>query len=96
MKGDLDMVDMKIIKTTELKMTGYYPCPWDDLIDNNGKVKVSIYTLQNAKKDLLLKLNKEGIFYDKKNKIYDIVLDVPQLTEKIVKNTIKKLSEIAK
>ena len=84
-----------MIKTMNLKMTGYYPCSWDDLIDKNMKVKVSVYTLQSAKKDSLLKLKKEGVYYDKKDKIYNIVLDVPQLTEEIVKNIIKELSKIA-
>ena len=81
-------------KTMKLRITGYYPCPWDDLIDNNSKVYVSICTLKNAKKDPLLKLNKKGIKFDKKDKIYDIIIDVSELTEKIVKNSLKQLSEI--
>ena len=38
----------------KLKMTGRYPCSWDDLVDKDMKVKATIYTLQNAKKDPLL------------------------------------------
>ena len=81
---------MKVIK---LKTAGYYPCSWDDIIDENNKVRVTIYTLQNAKKDSL-KLNKGGIYYNKEDKIYDIVIDVPELTEEIVKSLIKELSKI--
>ena len=80
----------KIIK---LKTTGYYPCQWDDIIDENNKVRVTIYTLQNAKKDSL-KLNKEGIYYNKEDEIYDIVLNIPELTVEIVRGLIKKLSKI--
>ena len=81
-------------KLIKLKTTGHYPCQWDDLIDQNMKVRVTIYTLQNVKKDSLLTLNKEGIYYDKKDKIYDIVIDFSELTKKIVKNLIEKLSKI--
>ncbi len=75
-------------------MTGYYPCPWDDLIDKNKKVYATVHTLKSIKKDPLLKLKREGTTFDKKNKIYDIVIDVPELTEKIVRDSLKKLSEI--
>ena len=51
-------------KTMKLKMTGYYPCPCDDLIDENKKVHVTIHTLKSAKKDPLPKLSKEGITFD--------------------------------
>ena len=55
---------------------------------------MSIYALKNAKKDFLPELAKEGIFYNKREKIYDIVINVPKLIEKIVKDLIKKLSKI--
>ena len=81
-------------KTMKLKMTGYYPCPWDDLIDESKKVHVTIHTLKSVKKNPLLRLKKESITFDKKNNVYDIVIDVSELTEKIVKDSLKKLSEI--
>ncbi|MEK6826623.1 MAG: hypothetical protein AABX90_03265 [Nanoarchaeota archaeon] len=81
-------------KTMKLKMTGDYPCPWDDLINESKKVHVTIHTLKSVKKDPLLKLSKEGITFDKKERINDIVIDVSELTEKIVRNSLKKLSKI--
>src|SRR3989344_5345461 len=80
-------------KIKKLKMTGYYPCCWDDLIDETKRVYATIHTLESTKRDLILKL-KEGITFDKKDKVYDIVIDVPKLTEKIVKNYLQKLSKI--
>ena len=56
-------------KLMKLRITGYYPCLWDDLIDEDNKVYASIYTLKNVKKDRLLKLKKEGIIFDKMDKI---------------------------
>ncbi len=75
-------------------MTGFYPCPWDDLIDEENKVYATIYTLSNVRKNSLIGIRKAGITFDKKDKIFDIVVNVPKLTEKIVKNSLKKLSEI--
>ena len=75
-------------------MTGYYPCSWDDIIDENKRVYATIHTLKSVKKDSFLRLKREGITFDKKDKIYDIVIDAPELTEKIVKDSLRKLSEI--
>ena len=41
-----------------------------------------------------MKLNKEGIYYNKEDEIYDIVLNIPELTVEIVRGLIKKLSKI--
>jgi len=62
------------MKTEQLMSTGYYPCPWDDFINKNGKVIVSVYTLDNAKKDNFLGLNKKGIFIIKKRKFGTLLL----------------------
>ena len=82
----------KMCKTKKLKMAGYYPCSWDDLIDEKRKVYTTIHTLKSVKKDSLLKLNKECITFDKKENVYDIVIDVPELTEKVIKDALRELS----
>lgn len=75
-------------------MTGFYPCPWDDLIDEKSKVYATVYTLNNVRKDSWIGIRKAGIIFNKKDKIFDIVVDVPKLTEKIVLQELEKLSKI--
>ncbi len=74
-----------------LKPTGQYPCQWDDLIDKNGRVVVAIYTLREKLVDGPavpgVKLDEDGIF--------DIVLDVPELNEKVVAEALAELSSRA-
>ena len=81
-------------KFIKLRATGYYPSPWDDLIDDNNKVYASVHTLISARKDNLLKLEKSGITFNEEDNVYDIVINAPKLTEKIVKDSLKKLSKI--
>ena len=81
-------------KFIKLRATGHYPCPWDDLIDDNNKVYVSVYTLISARKDPSLKLEKSGITFNEQDKVYDIVINVPKLTEEIVKEALERLSKI--
>ncbi len=77
--------------TMLLKSTGQYPCQWDDLIDKNSRIVVTIYTLREKLIDGPavpgVKLCEDGIF--------DIVVDVPELTEKVVVEALAELSSRA-
>lgn len=51
-------------------MTGFYPCPWDDLIDEKSKAYATVYTLSNVRKDSLIGIRKAGIIFNKKDRIF--------------------------
>jgi hypothetical protein len=74
-----------------LKSTSQYPCQWDDLVDKNGRVIVTIYTLREKIIDGPsvpgVKFCEDGIF--------DIVVDVPELTEEVVAEVLVDLSSRA-
>jgi len=73
-----------------LKTTGEYPCQWDDIVNEKGKTYATIYTLKNARKD---EITRAGIT-KKNNGIFDIVVDVPELTKELVQTALKELSKI--
>jgi len=70
-----------------LKSTGRYPCQWDDLVGPDGRVAVTIYTLREKLIDGPavpgVSLCEDGIF--------DIVVDVPELTEDVVAEALAAL-----
>ncbi len=73
-----------------LKTTGKYPCQWDDIINKKRETYATIYTLKNARGD---NITKAGIT-KKKDGIFDIVIDAPELTKELVQTAIKELSKI--
>jgi len=73
-----------------LKTTGEYPCQWDDIVNERGKTYATIYTLKNARED---EITKAGIT-KKKDGIFDMVVDAPELTKELVQTALKKLSKI--
>ena len=73
-----------------LKTTSEYPCKWDDLINEQRETYATIYTLKNAREEGIIKI---GIT-KKKDGIFDIVVDVPELTKELVQTAIKELSKI--
>lgn len=83
-------------RTMELWPTGIYPCQWDDIINEGKRVYVTIYTLKYVKNDSLSNLKKEGIKFNKSDKVYDMIVDTPILTRDIVIKWLKRLSKITK
>lgn len=70
--------------------TAYYPCKWDDLIDEQRRTHATFYTLKNAKEDGFeapgITLGEDGV--------YDIVVDAPELSHVLVRRALTGLSKI--
>ena len=74
-----------------IKSTGQYPCQWDDLINEKGKIIATIYTEEEAKRDGL----KFGISKGKDG-IYDIVTSSKEINNEVVRNELNELSKRTK
>ena len=74
-----------------LRSMSGYPCTWDDLIDDNNKTVVTIQTLESARLEGFespgISVGEDGVF--------DVVVDVPELTEDVVIQCLKDLSKFA-
>ena len=80
-------------KIIHLKTLIKYLCQWDDLLDKYMKVHATVYTLRNAKKDPPISVPKLGITKGEDD-VWDIIIDVPELTKDIVRNSLKELTKI--
>lgn len=82
----------KIIK---VRPTGEYPCQWDDLIDEQGRVIATIYTEKEAEEEGL-KFHKDGISKGRDG-IYNIVVPLAQeINNEVVRNRLELLSKRTK
>jgi hypothetical protein len=73
---------------------GTYPCDWDDLLDDDNMVVATIYTLHYVRTDpeLAEECRKwatgKGFIWIQQcpiDDVYEIIFDLPQLTEQCVK-----------
>lgn len=72
-----------------VKPVGLFPCQWEDFVNDSKRTVVTIYTRENAKNDgpeLGITKGDDGI--------YDIVVDFPEITEKIARDCLEELSKI--
>jgi hypothetical protein len=77
---------------TYLRTLHEFPCGWDDLRDSKGRTHVTIYTLEEARRLPQEELDAPGISHGSDG-VWDIVLDVPELTKDLVKRGLVDLSE---
>lgn len=76
-------------KAIRIRPTGEYPCQWDDLIEPGRKVRATVYTLEEGKKDHL----KPGITKGKDG-VYDIVVDAKEINNEVARNALKDLGKV--
>ena len=74
-----------------MRSTNEYPCLWDDLLKKDQSTYTTVYTLEEKRKD---DLNTIPRISKGQDGIWDIVLDVKQLTLDNVANSLKNLSQI--
>lgn len=79
-------------KIIELETSGEYPCSWDDLINLKGNTYATIYALEEARRDPEDSLYRTGITKGDDG-IWDIIVDVPELTIDAVRHSLKDLSK---
>lgn len=74
----------------KISTLSHYPCQWDDLLNEDLTVMATIWTLAEVERD---EGDQEvGQFLDEDDDVWDIVVDVPELTPKIVQEELDKLS----
>lgn len=79
------------MKLEKIYPTGEYPTQWDDLINEKRETIATIYTLEEAKEDGF----EEGITLSEDG-VYDIVVDVQEITNKVVESALEQLGKITK
>lgn len=79
------------MKSIKIYPTSEYPSEWDDLIDLRKRVIATIYGREYGIKEKC----KIGITRAKDG-IYDIVVQVKEINNKVVQDALGKLSEITK
>ena len=74
-----------------MRSTNEYPCLWDDLLKKDQSTYATVYTLEEKRKD---DLNSVPGINKGQDGVWDIVLDIKQLTLDNVANSLKNLSQI--
>jgi len=75
----------------KLRTLTKYPCQWDDLLDENDHTYLTVYTLKDAQKD---DPNAKIGITKAQDGIYDIVIDAPELTKDLVRQSLEDLTKI--